>query len=506
MEGKRQKGGLYTRLGKATLFLSLVWTALYGVQALGGPSAASEPALAHEGSGFLEICKETQGGLTGTFTFDFAGQTQSVTVSAGATQPVCTPAIELPAGEVTITERDVAGTELCGVRTVPADRLLGTSGRSATVSIVAGGIENLTNVIFCNKPKPPGVLKLCKAGGMGVTGNFTFTIRALPAGMEQTVVVGVGQCVVVGEFPHSTTVEITETVPAGQTVTFTVAPAGELRPCPTPAANRVCAHISGGVTTEVTATNVIKPPGVLKICKVAGTGITTGTNFTFTVKVVATGMVTTVTVPAGNCAIAGMFPESTVLEITETLPTGVELVSITVNPASETRTCAAPAVNKVCVHISSAVTTEVTFKNKKAHEVCPLTKGFYRNHPEATAAIVASLGGTLTIGGQALTAEQVQAILDATPGQPGNVTFTSNLLLNLNQQLIAALLNLEGDVSAAPAEVQAAIAEAQAGIDVSLVAGQIVLTTTLTDDEVSALVDVLSRFNEGQFAGFPRCS
>jgi predicted TIM-barrel enzyme len=101
----------------------------------------------------------------------------------------------------------------------------------------------------------------------------------------------------------------------------------------------------------------------------------------------------------------------------------------------------------------------------------------------------------------------VQAILEATPGEPGNVTFTSNDLLNLEQQLIAALLNLDGHVAAAPTSVRTAIATAQAGITITVnAAGKISITTTLSQDQISALIDTLSTFNEGSFAGFPHCS
>jgi hypothetical protein len=136
--------------------------------------------------------------------------------------------------------------------------------------------------------------------------------------------------------------------------------------------------------------------------------------------------------------------------------------------------------------------------------VCTLTKGFFRNHPAATAGIIADLGGTLTIGGTALTAAQVQAILNATPGMPGNVTFTPNSLLNLTQQLITTLLNLHG--AAAPAEVQAAIDAVQAGVTITIGAGgQISITTSLSKSEIGSLTATLSSFNEGMVPGFPHC-
>jgi hypothetical protein len=134
---------------------------------------------------------------------------------------------------------------------------------------------------------------------------------------------------------------------------------------------------------------------------------------------------------------------------------------------------------------------------------CTFTKGYYRNHSSATAAIVNGLAGArLSIHGALLTAAQVQGILAATPGQPGNVTFTSNSLLNLTQQLITALLNVRGDISAAPAIVQTAINAAQAGLTITN-GNQI--TTTLTQTQIGTLTEALSSFNEGHSAGFPHC-
>jgi uncharacterized repeat protein (TIGR01451 family) len=172
-----------------------------------------------------------------------------------------------------------------------------------------------------------------------------------------------------------------------------------------------------------------------------------------------------------------------------------------------------PLVNTVTVHynpegfpndITATASASVTVTPPRV--VCTLTKGFFRNHPDATAGIIADLGGTLTIGGTALTAAQVQDILNATPGQPGDVTFTSNSLLNLTQQLITTLLNLQGDVALAPAEVQAAIAAVQAGVTITIGAGgQISITTSLSQSEIGSLTATLSSFNEGAFAGFPHC-
>jgi len=123
---------------------------------------------------------------------------------------------------------------------------------------------------------------------------------------------------------------------------------------------------------------------------------------------------------------------------------------------------------------------------------CVFTKGWYRNNGENTI--------TLTIDGR--TPNQQRAIFDAKPGQPGGVTFGGdNTLLNLYQQLLAALNNLGGNALGGPPAVDVAIAAALAGTGGT----NLNITTTLNQTDMSALIDVLSNFNEGQFAGFPHC-
>ena len=127
---------------------------------------------------------------------------------------------------------------------------------------------------------------------------------------------------------------------------------------------------------------------------------------------------------------------------------------------------------------------------------CTFTKGYYRNHPDAVVALIST---TISVGGANLSAAQAQAILDATPGKPGSITFTSNDLLNLVQQLITAILN--GGLSG-PQSVQDAIAAANAGITITAFTA---ITTTLTQTEIGDLIGDLSDFNEGFLAGFPHC-
>jgi len=97
---------------------------------------------------------ETDGGLTGTFTFSSAAftQTQTITVVAGATQPVCGPPLQVPAGTVAATEGAAPGTTLAGAHTLPAGNFIRLTGSTATVTVVAGGPDAETLIIFHNSP------------------------------------------------------------------------------------------------------------------------------------------------------------------------------------------------------------------------------------------------------------------------------------------------------------------------------------------------------------------
>jgi hypothetical protein len=126
--------------------------------------------------------------------------------------------------------------------------------------------------------------------------------------------------------------------------------------------------------------------------------------------------------------------------------------------------------------------------------VCTYTKGFYRNHPDVTASVIAGMGGKITVGSKKLTAAQAQAILNTVSGQDSNVTYTSSLLLNLVQQLISAELNVARG-SAASAGVQAAISSANAAITVATAGGGIQLSTALGTDAAAALATTIESFN-----------
>jgi len=136
-------------------------------------------------------------------------------------------------------------------------------------------------------------------------------------------------------------------------------------------------------------------------------------------------------------------------------------------------------------------------------DICTYTKGWYQNKNGSPT--VTDMDGRLKAANQ--------AIFAATPGKPGDVTWgrngatdnKPNNLLNLYQQLLAALHNLGGNPTAGPNDVDDAIADALAGTNEDG-KGDYHINTTLSDTEISDLIETLSAFNEGKFAGFPHCT
>lgn len=148
------------------------------------------------------------------------------------------------------------------------------------------------------------------------------------------------------------------------------------------------------------------------------------------------------------------------------------------------------------VYINDDMARVVTFENSftaPPSTGCTYTKGWYRNN-----------GSSTVIAVDSRTIAEAQAIFKATPGKPGGVTFGGdNTLLNLYQQLLAALNNLGGDANEddGPDAVDAAIDAAQDGTGGT----GLNITTTLSQTEMSALIATLAAFNEGTFTGWPHC-
>jgi hypothetical protein len=104
----------------------------------------------HQKTGFLEICKQNKGKGNFTFTVN-PGNLGPFVVPARA----CSPAIEVLAGTVTITETPTSGTVLAGCSTIPSNRQVGCnpSTLTSTVTVVPGNVSTQTVAIFTNRPR-----------------------------------------------------------------------------------------------------------------------------------------------------------------------------------------------------------------------------------------------------------------------------------------------------------------------------------------------------------------
>jgi hypothetical protein len=356
-------------------------------------------------------------------------------------------------------------------------------------------------------PPPTGYLQICKIGRDAASRarNWTFVVDG------RTVTVPANAPV--ANPPVGLVCSPAVNVPAGTaTVTEVLPPGFQLVRCSTYPENRFLGLegntasvtiVAGGRALQTILVCENRAVGVLSLCKV-GRGDVAG-SFSFTVRNRATGSAQNLTVPAGLCRIAGMFPGRTVVEITEAVPEGLEVARVNVFPRTAVRPCGIVPTprNQVCVRIAARRVTEVVFVNRREVQRCTCSWSFFRDNPLLIARIVAELGGTLRVDGSGLTTAQVQALLAATATEPGGIAFSSGVLLGATQQLVAALLNLRADVSLAPQAVRTAIAALRAGIAIDAAGTRI--TTTLSDVRLGALEEVLSGFNEGRLAGFPRC-
>jgi hypothetical protein len=444
-------------------------------------------------TGFVKICKAASGpGVTGSFQFKVQGVATPVAVPVGG----CSKSIKVASGRVTVTEVEQVDFDVVAVGTDPVGRVVSANlaARKATVKVPAGSVKSQTVVTFTNKLVPKGFVQVCKkaASGDSLTGTFAFAIAA--GGTTTSTTVAVGACSASIRVPagQATVTEAAKTTAAVSAID--VAPADRAVSSSVPNRTATVKVVAGAASTQtvVTFTNKTVPPptGTLRVCKVAGPGVSTGQEFSFTV-----GTATT-TAKAGSCSAPLTLPTGNVT-VTEKVPAGFAATAIAVTGAGSlvsSNVGTATAVVKVAVGA-----TDVSFTDKTVPTGCVRSKGFYRNHPDGVKALVTRNGGTLLIGGVALTSAQIGAILDRS---------STNFLNEVSQQLITARLNQLSGASTTAA-VQAGIDAAQALVKQQ--GGPLTGTATPTTKVVvggvtytaSQVVGILGAYNEGTAAGAP---
>ncbi|MBK7705571.1 MAG: DUF3494 domain-containing protein [Acidobacteria bacterium] len=350
-------------------------------------------------TGTLEICKRAIGAdVTGIFEYTVQGAPGTYAVPVGfCSGPITTTILQTPDTVFTtnVTELARPNFRLESVTTFPAGRLTGpfvpdmgfdangvplasnTNGGYANVILISGGgTSQQTTVNFFNRSLP-GRIKVCKITAdpnlIPVGTVFRFTVAGLAPtsptqtlpGTPVTITVDVpagpvsqnGFCQFAsGTFVVGEPVVITETgLAPGQTLPSGILEAmirvSRIRASTALLAsslvNKTATIAARNTTAEVEFTNFIYRPAILKLCKIAGTGVPVGTNFTFNMSLVdplTSWAVSTapITVPAGSCTfLNGPFPATdpfpgigtfnfgTQLVVTEAAATGFTLTAVT---------------------------------------------------------------------------------------------------------------------------------------------------------------------------------
>ncbi len=360
-------------------------------------------------NGFVQVCKVAGAGVpVGTsFTFNVAGT--PVTVVAGpAPGGTCATPVTVPAGTAVITETIPAGTLVAGVSTLPSAALLVSSNLAAgtaTVTVLASG-QTIVTFIDAAVPVVPttGFVQVCKVAGAGVAvgTNFTFNVAGTPITVAAGAAPG-GTCATPITVPAGNAV-ITETIPAGTLVSgIATLPSAALLVSSNLAAGTATVMVNAGGQTIVTfidaAVPVIPNTGFVQVCKVAGVGVTVGTNFTFNVGgtpvTVAAGPA-----PLGTCATPITVPVGTAI-VTETIPAGVVLTGVATLPSAALLVSTNLPAGTATVTVTTGGQTIVTFIDA-AIPIVP-ANGFVQVCKVAGAGVAVGTSFTFNVAGTPVT-------------------------------------------------------------------------------------------------------
>ncbi len=255
----------------------------------------------------------------------------------------------VPAGTYTMAETSPPGYHLVACNGVP-------NSPTQPVVVPAGGAG--VGIFYVARVSPPktGYLEICKQqSGTGLQ-DMVFTFRVDGHGYT----VPVGACTPAIKV-NAGNVTVRELKRAGsRLVSVTTIPANRLVSDNLATRTAVVKVVPGGLSTQtvVTFTNKFVPgSGYLKICQVAGKGITVGSDFSFTAGSQKVS-VPAGPAPGGYCVIAGKLPFGN-LAIVQMIPGEDKVSSIRTAPASR-QVSVNTATGQVTVNIGSGV-TEVTY-------------------------------------------------------------------------------------------------------------------------------------------------
>jgi uncharacterized repeat protein (TIGR01451 family) len=254
-----------------------------------------------------------------------------------------------------------------------ARNFTGVAGSSQTDTVTAGvtdasgttasGSGSATVTITAAAPAPTGVLEICKKADNSngtVSGSYTFTFA------NRSVTVPVGYCSGPLTLPTGN-LTVTEVAKSGIRISACATrPVDRLAKCDPGNSLAVVKIVAGGVSNEtlLTITNRVASStdtGAIKVCKIAGAGITVGSTFAFNVGGKAISVPAGPASQGGYCKIVYGFTRGTNVIVTEAAKSGVHVSAITVAPAD--RKVSASTTNRtVTVKVGSGFTV-VSFTN-----------------------------------------------------------------------------------------------------------------------------------------------
>ena len=209
-----------------------------------------------------------------------------------------------------------------------------------------------------------GFLEICKESDQTapLTGNFTFEVAG------QTYTIPAGTCSPPIQLPAGQVTIVEQEKIGTELVGIRTVPVERLVSSDLTTRTAVVTIVPGDVSTETIVffrnKNVgTEEIGYLKICKIAGTGVTIGTPFMFHVDNQA------YIVPAGYCILDGTFLVGTQVTVHEVVPTGYLLTGITVDPSG--RLVSLDLINgSVTVLIGTGITV-TNFTNQAVPTITP---------------------------------------------------------------------------------------------------------------------------------------
>jgi ribosomal protein L2 len=312
----------------------------------------------NRGKPVLRICKVAGAGVTAGTVYDFwAG---GINVNEGAEANVAAGDcgdLVLPEATYSVLEDVPDGEAVQSIVCAPADACPDINASVGEVKVAV--VRGLTTVTFTNR-SIIGTLRICKVAGAGVVAGtvYDFSAGGIDVNDAKSYDVAAGACED-GQLEEGN-YTVTESVPAGTAVSAIVCNPVAACSDPSLSVGVVTAAVTGATLTTVTYTNR-STIGTLRVCKVAGTGVTPGSMFHFTAGGIDVTDAESYDVAAGACQ-DGQLKEGN-YTLAESVPAGTAVSAIVCNPVAA---CSNPSlsVGVVTAAVTGAALTTVTFTNR----------------------------------------------------------------------------------------------------------------------------------------------